>query len=593
MQKIKRLAVYVYYDGYGILRGYAKNTIKELLDFCKCIVVVNGFLRVDDRNEIQRMGARLISRENEGYDFFAYKAGIKSIPISEKSELDELILCNSSVYGPIFPIKELFQDMEGRGHDFWGITQWCNQNPWPDHIQSYFIVFRKRILSSKSFSDYWDGLPAMKSWEEAIEYGETKLTPYFSQRGFSWGTYIKKEIYLNKCLSPSHMYPDALVRQRVPFIKRKCFSDKETYEAQLSLSFGIQAKKTIEEIQRLSKYDVNLIFDDLCSTQVQSQFKSQIGNTFVLPSAYEVSSNSGEEEKHENSALIIFVYFEDLLDECCKYIRSMPVSSGKYVVSCKRDLLEEYKNRLQGKTGNIHFRFQENRGRSEAAYYITCRDVFEKHEYVCCMHDKKMSYTLGILGESMMRHNFDSLLASESYVKNILRLFENNQRIGLLMPATPYFLKVYEGVAASPIGENITACKKILKELSINLKIDKFLNFPVGGMFWVRSEAIAPLFRKQWALEDFPQEPLPINGTVNHALERIIPLVAQEASFMTGYVIPDFCIGNYYEGLEYRLKQLLRNKYSREHYLRRRFPRIAEKCHAIRDYFRKIKRNNI
>ena len=588
---MKLITVYVYYDSEGVLREFAKDTIKNLVNFCKdVVVVVNGSLIDDDAEIIRRIGANLICRENEGYDFSAYKAGIESIPVAKMSELDELILCNSSIYGPIFSLNELFQEMRSRSVDFWGITQWCNQAPWPNHIQSYFVVFEKKILSSADFLTYWNELPMMKSWGEAIKYGETQLTPFFSNKGYSWDTYIKESVYLNRHFSPLHTYPDDLVCQRVPFIKRKCFSDKETYENQLSLSFGNQAKDTIKVVNEKSSYDTNLIFKDLCETQPQSQFKNQLGNTFVIPTNYKIPCQSVGEETYTNVALIIFVYFEDLIDECCRYILAMPISSGKFIVSCKKELLEEYKNRLDNQTENIQFRLQENRGRSEAAYYITCQDVFKNYDYICCMHDKKMPHSLGILGESMMRHNFDSLLASEAYVKNILRLFENNQHIGLLMPATPYFLKAYEGLAASPIGENITACKKILKELSINLKIDKSLNFPVGGMFWVRREAISPLFRKQWALEDFPPEPLPINGTVNHALERIIPLVAQEACFMTAYVIPDFCIGNYYEGLEYRLKQLLRDKYSREHCLRRRFPKISEKCHAIRDYFRKIRR---
>ena len=593
---MKRIAVYVYYDDEGILRDFAKNTIKNFIDFCKTvIVVVNGPLRDEDAEEIRSLGGRLICRKNEGYDFAAYKAGIESISVGEKLELDELILCNSSVYGPVFPLNELFQEMENRGVDFWGITQWSNCRPWPDHIQSYFIVFGKKVLQAKCFSDYWNELPTMKSWGEAIKYGETRLTPYFSEKGYLWDTYMKKEVYSGRHPSPSHCYPESLVRHRVPFIKRKCFSDKATYEEQIKFSFGLQAKNAWEAIERTGTYDLNLILDDLCGTKTQSQSKSQIGNTFVVPSDYEVPGRAAGDEICSKAALVIFVYFEDLMDECCRYVTSMPASSAKFIVSCKKDLLSAYEDKLTGCAKNIHFRLQENRGRSEAAYYVTCRDVFENYEYVCCVHDKKMAHLPGIVGESMMRHNFDALLASNFYVKNLLSLFENKKHIGLLMPATPYFLRIYEGLAACPIGSNRDEIEKILSELSIDLKMDECLNFPVGGMFWVRREAIMPLFRKKWTLEDFPPEPLPLDGAVNHALERITPMVAQAAGYMTGYAIPDSCIGNYYEGLEYRLKVLLKDKYlmkpnPNKHYLSRHFPRLAAKCHAVRDGLRKIRK---
>ena len=51
------------------------------------------------------------------------------------------------------------------------------------------------------------------------------------------------------------------------------------------------------------------------------------------------------------------------------------------------------------------------------------------------------------------------------------------------------------------------------------------IDFPVGTMFWARPEALAPLLRLGLNLDDYPDEPLPVDGTILHALERLLPLV--------------------------------------------------------------------
>ena len=50
-------------------------------------------------------------------------------------------------------------------------------------------------------------------------------------------------------------------------------------------------------------------------------------------------------------------------------------------------------------------------------------------------------------------------------------------------------------------------------------------------MFWARPEALKPLIRLNLHDDDFPAEPLPIDGTILHTLERIIPFAAAEAGF--------------------------------------------------------------
>jgi len=51
------------------------------------------------------------------------------------------------------------------------------------------------------------------------------------------------------------------------------------------------------------------------------------------------------------------------------------------------------------------------------------------------------------------------------------------------------------------------------------------INFPVGSMFWARQGSLQSLYALGLKWDDYPEEPLPYDGTILHAIERILPQV--------------------------------------------------------------------
>ena len=82
--------------------------------------------------------------------------------------------------------------------------------------------------------------------------------------------------------------------------------------------------------------------------------------------------------------------------------------------------------------------------------------------------------------------------------------------------------------------------KKLAEQLKLNtiISIDK-PPISIGTVFWCRTEALGKLMTYQWKYEDFPEEPLQKDGTINHAIERILPYVAQDAGYETGIVLTE------------------------------------------------------
>lgn len=53
----------------------------------------------------------------------------------------------------------------------------------------------------------------------------------------------------------------------------------------------------------------------------------------------------------------------------------------------------------------------------------------------------------------------------------------------------------------------------------------------MGTMLWYRTKALMGLFQENISLQDFPKEPIPVGGTLAHAIERCPVPFAQEAGF--------------------------------------------------------------
>jgi glycosyltransferase involved in cell wall biosynthesis len=51
------------------------------------------------------------------------------------------------------------------------------------------------------------------------------------------------------------------------------------------------------------------------------------------------------------------------------------------------------------------------------------------------------------------------------------------------------------------------------------------INFPVGSMFWARQGSLQSFYGLGLKWDDYPEEPLPYDGTILHAIERILPQV--------------------------------------------------------------------
>ena len=266
---MKRLLIYCFYDNKGIVDDFVAYFLDKMQKYCsQIIIVVNGKLEVNSKNILQKYSNNVILRENKGFDSGAFKDVVEKFGFEYLKEFDEVIFANSTFYGPIFDMDTIFDKMEKDNNiDFWGITK----HPKIEakmagktigaHIQSYFLAYKKSILNSPIFKEYWDNVKIPTNYEEAVANYELFTTEFFENRGFKGKAYIDLKYYPPESEIPYFYDTNELVKcNSLPFIKRKIFCTKKG-----SIIYYINggAIELFDFLQNNSNYDVNLIFEDL------------------------------------------------------------------------------------------------------------------------------------------------------------------------------------------------------------------------------------------------------------------------------------------------------------------------------------------
>jgi lipopolysaccharide biosynthesis protein len=323
---VKRLAIFFFYDEQGIVDDYIPYMLEDLKENLKELLVVsNGKLTEESKQKLKEITPNILERENKGFDVWAYKAGIEHYGWKELEKYDEVILMNYTIFGPLYPFKVMFEDMNKRDVDFWGITKHhkvdydafgtCKYGYIPEHIQSSFLVIRKSLLSSKDYQEFWENMPMINSYADSVGYYEAIFTIDFKEKGYKEEVYVNTEDLRDHTRYPLMMMSYELVKNRkCPVIKRKSFS--QSYFDILSETVGEATLELYEYIRNNTNYDINLIWDNILRTCHMSDIKDIMHLNYILPERCLLPQKN---EVNKKVALVLHMYFTDLIEYCFNY----------------------------------------------------------------------------------------------------------------------------------------------------------------------------------------------------------------------------------------------------------------------------------
>lgn len=261
--------------------------------------------------------------------------------------------------------------------------------------------------------------------------------------------------------------------------------------------------------------------------------------TKVISSSIQVKNVT---DKNIRVAVIAHLYYENTFQEAISYLMSVPEYADIYITTGseeKKGLIE--KICIEMGTNVAEIRVVKNRGRDVSALLVGCRDVWDNYEYLCFVHDKATSADNASkkVGHTYMYLLWENMLKSRVYVENVLKYMEQNPFIGLLVPPAPY-----HGNYFGNYGDEWTICYEktvhLAKTLGISADIpEEEPPIALGTAFWCRTDALKPLWSAGFSYDSFDPEPMAEDNTISHAIERVLPYVAEAQHYQTEIIMND------------------------------------------------------
>lgn len=249
---MNRIGIFCFYDKDGIVDQYVEFLLQSLR-YClnNLVIVVNGKISDNGKIILEKYAEEIYIRENKGFDSGAYKDVIINLLGWDKvQEYDELVLCNDTFYGPFISFEAIFEKMRSKEADFWGLNYYYNQIA--NHIQSYFLVFRKNIIIRNDIKRYFDKNINICTDEIKVVYNEFEmgLFYYLVNQGYSFAAYSDNnpfDIYLSSNIGIKEF--------NLPILKKKAFAP-ENFRRNNTMD-------TLKYLNQNSNYNVNLILDNI------------------------------------------------------------------------------------------------------------------------------------------------------------------------------------------------------------------------------------------------------------------------------------------------------------------------------------------
>lgn len=234
-----KLAIYAHFNDSERIVAFAWPYLKCLKELGHRIIFVsNSPICRQDTDRLESNEISVILRENSGLDFGMWKAALAEV---ELDEVNQLILTNSSIVGPLHPLGPIFETAKTWQCGFWGMTE---NTFLRRHLQSYFLVFEREVLRSEFFRLFWENVVILEEKQQIILSYEIGLSSWMSQHGFEgkayitedqvWSEYRKSrtaiqllaEVIRGKLNPPENVtleFPDFLLSMGMPFLKCSLF----------------------------------------------------------------------------------------------------------------------------------------------------------------------------------------------------------------------------------------------------------------------------------------------------------------------------------------------------------------------------------
>ena len=522
----QKVVLIAHWDPHNIIDPYVEYMAQKLKNTGRLVIIcsANKNLILPTKNLFDA----IISRTCDGYDFTSWKTAFTAFPTLYYA--NEITFCNDSVFGPIGSYNSVFKEMEQIKCDFWGLT--LNTEIMP-HIQSYFLVFRKKTICHYAFHQFIKSIPLDNSRNNAIKH-ELRLALWLELNNLIPGCYrpfsLKNKLYGNQTI----VNWSALPQFGIPIIKRELFKSGSNLSMPswkfLLDKFNYNSKYINEYFYRIG-IDISPV---LSIGHKSNTFPPSVFSREIKFSSFYLNNNKYVYNNLSSNKIKIGVFIHCNSYEDLNYIiKHLYFLSNKAYFFISTDSYEKktiINNIIKKYNINANVEVFTNHACYISSFICGFKSKIKNFEIILKLHTSNSYHLYNNNYNKIKSLIYTSLLGNEKHIKYIIELLYQHKEIGMLLPPT------FPSIIVEPLKD--ISMQKILEKMKINIPFNEAIDFPVGSMFWSRSEALKHILDLNFKFEDFDQLHFSNDYNLAHIIEKLFLFSCCKAGFYWGRIAP-------------------------------------------------------
>jgi glycosyltransferase involved in cell wall biosynthesis/ubiquinone/menaquinone biosynthesis C-methylase UbiE len=220
-------------------------------------------------------------------------------------------------------------------------------------------------------------------------------------------------------------------------------------------------------------------------------------------------------------ALHIHAYYPDQLTGIAERLTLNASTPDLFISVTSEEAVAQTRQVLSGYRGRIaEVRTTPNLGRDIGSLLTEFgRSLCASYDIIGHLHTKKSAVLVNPeFSEAWNVFLLENLLGGQragAMLDSVLSSMETDPTIGMVFPDDPHVL--------SWTGNRENA-DSVASRIGLGDLPEQF-NFPIGTMFWARSAVLSKFVELDLTWSDYPTEPVPYDGTLLHAIERLFGVV--------------------------------------------------------------------
>lgn len=477
---MERILLYVHFNKYKRVSNHVFYQLEQLKPlFSKILFISNSHIGEATKKKLQdEFGiSDVLERDNQGYDFAAWRDGMSAVGFEELKNYDSLTLMNDTCFGPLWGLEPIYKRFEADAQvDFWGMTNFRKTKYFEEHLQSYFVTFKQQILRAISFQEFWTKVKDFTDVQDVIDHYETKFTQYFTEAGFTYQALFDTRLEeVADLIHPDFTYykPFTVLEKKVPFLKVKAISGNP-----------FSARYLLEEIKERTSYPVSLISEHI--------FEYIGPDVPCLLQDKQLAKDDKNDSPEKPVALHIHVTDLQVFEQFKEKWEVLPLQYQFVVTTADEEIFAQL-------LGNVSDRYQVLFGKKENPMQAMLEQSELLQQFAFVGHISTAILVDGMLQlDNLMRRELMEMMFENA--NSSIKALEQGGKLGLVIPDLPSLVR-YGLFEQNTYRKEMAA---IWQEFHCQKTFD-FEQYPVftrvyGGFLWLKPPALISLFQDDYQL---------------------------------------------------------------------------------------------